>query len=125
MIIFLKTVQIFHACLMITSYFNMYCCSNQDTVINSGPLKLTIKSFCHTHKEICAALYMASLPSDAPSCKDWDVRHVLSVVSHIEQFSACMKCFLQNKVFICFTFAKYVLENNIYIYISHQPGRTK
>jgi hypothetical protein len=95
MTIFLKAVQTFHACLIITSYFNMYCGSNQDTVINSsGPLKLIIKTFSYTHQEIQAALYMASLPSVAPSCQDWNVRDALPVVSHTEPFSTCMKCFL-------------------------------
>jgi hypothetical protein len=44
----LKTVETFHACLIMTSYFNMHCGSNKDTVINSEPLELTIKSFSFT-----------------------------------------------------------------------------
>jgi hypothetical protein len=63
------------------------------------------------HREICAALYKVSLPSVAPSCQGWNMRHVLYVVSHIEKFSACLKCFLQNKGLICNISAKYVMEN--------------
>ena len=82
-----KTVETFHACLIITSHFNMHCGSNKDTIINSQTLKLTIKSFSYTQ---CifnfASIGKYVLPYIRPACQVLyhHVRAGMSVVSHTE-----------------------------------------
>ena len=88
----LKTVETFHACLIITSYFNMHCGSNKDTVINSEPLTLTIKSFSYTQCIFnLASIRKYVLPYTRPACQVLH-HHVRAGICGM----SCLLCLIQN-----------------------------